>query len=475
MGGGDGSFLKDLSHGADTRASAALDAVLKTTKNPLQSTEPVSPVLSKTTSPEPPLKEAGESERPLVETLSHALKDSPVIVQRTERSTLRLLIFTKDASLISLGSHTQKRMLELSELFAELHCVVLTTKEAGIQEVSRISNTVWVYSTNSTYWWQSIFDARHIALEQLDFGGGFRADIVLSEDPFESGVAGFFIARKFNRPFQIHVFDNFYDPGFRYEDTYNNLRTFVAHLLIPRADCIRTRSRHLLERLTNDFKKRKDRMELLPLYYDLDAWKSAEPSFTLRERYPMFRFFLFHVSGMTSLSKTEDVIAGTARLLLQYPAVALVIVGDGPRYSALKRQVAMLKLQRQVIFEGMSRDLTPHFKTAHIYLHFSEDTEEEYLLLRAAASRIPIVGSMSGIGNELFLDGESAFLCPSGDTQCISEKIYRLFTDEPLRFQYRDLGDQIVFRSVEQDYATYLEAYRESIERCVLLGSYRKT
>jgi glycosyltransferase involved in cell wall biosynthesis len=400
-----------------------------------------------------------------------ARKRDPVLTHVSNRDGVRLLIFTRDETILNAESLARTRILELSGMFPEIHIVLLTVRRRDDRVTARIADNVWIYVTNSNSWWRMGFDAYNVAKEQLSFAGGFRADVIISEDPFEAGVAAYYIAEKFSRPLQVHVLEDIYDPAFKEADDENWIRQFMARFTLGRADCVRTRSEFLKERIIEEYKDLEGVTEALPIYHNLTTWRDISPSFDLHQRYPQFKFIILHVSGMQAHSYTDRVLNGAAFTLKRYPTVGLVIVGSGPMRAALEKQVITLGIQRQVVFESMQDDVISHMKTANILIHLSESAEEEDVLLKAATVKLPMIASASGLAGELFTDGESAFLCPQGDVGCISSRINTFLNENQARSRFALNAQEIIFERIEQDYGAYLEAYKTSIERCVAVRS----
>lgn len=384
----------------------------------------------------------------------------------SSREGVRLLLFTRDEDIMSADSLAQKRILELAQLFPEIHIVLLTVRRRDQELTARIASNVWVYITNSNYWWRTPFDAYRIAEEQLTFAGGFRADIVLADDPFESAAVAHFIADKYERPFQIHIHEDFYDPIFKEADPHNPLRLYIARYVIPRADCVRTRSAFIRDRIVETYPDLTPYTEVLPVYHNLTTWRDLPPTFSLHERYPQFKFIMLHVTSMQAHSHTERVLNGAAFTLNRYPTVGLVIVGSGPMRAALEKQVISLGIQRQVVFESVQQDIISHMKSANILIHLSESSEEEEIILQAAAAKLPMIAVQAGLAGELFVDGESAFLCPLGDVGCVSSRINAFLNENQARARFALNAYEAVFERIEQDYTAYLRAYTSSIERC---------
>jgi glycosyltransferase involved in cell wall biosynthesis len=207
--------------------------------------------------------------------------------------------------------------------------------------------------------------------------------------------------------------------------------------------------------------------EVLPVYHNLGTWRDLEPTFSLHERYPQFKFIMLHVTGMQAHSYTDRVLNSVAFTLNRYPTVGLIVVGSGPMRAALEKQVINLGIQRQVVFESSQQDIISHMKSANILIHLAESPQEEEVILQAATVKLPMIAVQGGLAGELFTDGESAFLCPSGDIGCVSSRINAFLNENQARARFALNAQETVFERIEQDYAAYMRAYTNSIERCI--------
>jgi glycosyltransferase involved in cell wall biosynthesis len=384
---------------------------------------------------------------------------------------VRLVWFTTDTDVFQSDSLAERRLRELSTLFNELHVIVLETRRRGGRPAVRLTDNVWLYSTQSRSLWWSPFDAARLAREQLAFAGGFRADVVVTDDPFEAGWAGYFTARRFERPLQVHVLTDYFSPDFAGADSFNGLRVSLAKHVIGKAACVRTKTVTLRDRFLYEHPHLKETVEVLPVYYDLAAWRDATPVLNVKELYPQFNFSIIHVTHFDPRSHTERVIHGVARTLLQYPTVGLIIIGTGPQRAAIEKLVVALGIQRQVVFVGATSDVLSYFKTANLFVQLSESAEDDPTVLQAACSKIPLILGNQGLPLELFPDGQSAFLCPVDDATCVSQRINQFLNDNLSRTTFALNAQEIVFSRIEQDYQLYLDAFKSSVERCVVTPS----
>jgi len=400
---------------------------------------------------------------------------APVVEYTSSRNQARLLVITTDVTVHEDSSGARTWLLDLERIFAEVHVIVLSTTALPSGETERISDAVWLYPVYSRFWWKMSFNAVRVARKELSFGDGFRPDIVIADDPFESGLAGRKIARIYKRSFQVHVRDDYFDTAFKKKNKQNKWRVRIAHRVMKQVTCVRTSSEYLRKRVVERYKLREAQVEVLPVYYDMPAWKQSAISVDVQEKYPQFKFTLLHISTMNPLSYTAAVIDGLYYILRQYSTIGLVIVGDGPDKTELEKRVAGYGLQDRIIFESAKDvDTLSYIKTSQVVIHTSEETTQDKIILQAAAAEVPIVCGNYGLASQLFIDEESVLMCPVDSPPCFGEKVNRLLNDNRLRHVLTMNARSEVEDRIEQDYSTYMNAYRSSIERCLVSLSEEK-
>ena len=401
--------------------------------------------------------------------IEDARKEAPILNTGFEREKVRLLLITKDATIIQEGSVSYRRVTDLRKMFLEIHIILLNYKEDDREApVLRLFDNVWLYTTNSSSWWKLSYDAYHLAEAQLVFSGGFRADVIVAEDLFEAGLAGWFLSEKYGRPLQLHLYEDFYDPAFIDMQDHPILYGWSVRYLLERVESVRTKTEFQRHAVIIENADLESRTELLPSYYNLEAWRDFVPTFNLREKYPQFKFIILHVSSMRANSHSKEALFGAAKLLRRYPTIGLIMVGNGPLRPMLERHAIALGLQKQIEFEPTPPEVLSYMKSAHILLHLSEDGSEDEVILEAAVAKLPMIANVSGLAGKLFIDGESACLCAPNDVACVADNINRYLNENQDRSRFALNASEIVFERIEQDYSAYLESYRSSIERCIV-------
>jgi glycosyltransferase involved in cell wall biosynthesis len=391
-----------------------------------------------------------------------------VLTYASARERIRILYLTTDRRVYEDGTETNRRILEFASMFAEVHVIVLEAGRPEVRQTERIGEALWLYQARAGSWWRTPFAASRVARRELAFGGVFRPDLIIADNPFEAGFAGALLSGRYDRPLQVHVTTDFLDPTFAKRSWRAQIRRWMAGYAMHRAACARTRSEYLRERIVERYKKLRERVEVLPVFYDIEAWRAAAPVEDLRTKYPEFRFHIFHASPMTFEAAAGEVVDGLYYLLRQYPTIGLVIAGDGPARAGLVDTIARYELSRQIHIVSPDADVLSLVKTADAVIHTSAEPVLDRVALQAAIAEVPLVCGNRGLASELFIDEESMLMCPIDSPPCFGQKINRLLNDIVLRRQIAKAAREEVESRVKQDYPAYLRAYRASIEGCLV-------
>ena len=409
-----------------------------------------------------------EAEGPVeLEEVEAAKTGKQVLSSDTGRDMLRVLFITKETDILNTDSLALQRLSDLNTKFDEIHIIVLSRNSDERDDILRIGNRMWVYPTCSRYWWQTIYDAYKLAIQQLEFANSFRPDVVVSFDPFESGVVGLMLARKYKRSFQVHILDDFNDPTFIERDKNNDWRVFMAKLVLMFSKSVRVGSDDLLNQIEKKYRRLAGKVKLLPFYFDLDQIRDMEPRFNLKERYPQFSFLILTASPLTESAHVDLVLNSSFKTLQRAPVIGLIIVGNGPRRAYLEERALALNIADSVIFEPWTSDLISHLKTADVYLNFGTDRNSEKRILEVAAAGLPFISVATETLTTLFEGEEAGFLCPDGDFNTFSKNLDQILSNNSLRRNFSKNARSIVFQRLENNTNSYRLSYRNQIEEAL--------
>lgn len=104
-----------------------------------------------------------------------------------------------------------------------------------------------------------------------------------------------------------------------------------------------------------------------------------------------------------------------------------------PYTKFLEELINQFGLSNQVKFLGHISNLASLYNALDILVIPSENEAFSIVCLEAMVSRCPVIASEVGGLAELVKEGETGLLFPVGDSQTLSEKLYKLLSDDQLR------------------------------------------
>jgi len=150
---------------------------------------------------------------------------------------------------------------------------------------------------------------------------------------------------------------------------------------------------------------------------------------------------------------------------LRYVDGHLVIIGSGPRRSALERAIAVAGLHDRVTLLGDVSDVQPYYHACDVFVLPSVDRSEAFgiVQLEAMAATKPVVNTDVGSGVTFVSpDGETGIAVTPADSRALADAINRLLNDPPLRERLGQAGRarvRAVF-GVEAMVQSTLDVYR---------------
>lgn len=377
-----------------------------------------------------------------------------------EKSDIKVLSIGSDRNLFVEGSGVSERIKEYGSMVKELHIVVMSTGAHGLKE-KKLGENVWLYPTNSLTRWLYPFSAARIG-KRLIYERKFvrGRSVITAQDPFECGLAGLMVKKKWRIPLEIQLHTNPFSPYFA--GFLNNVRKNMAEKVLRAADSIRVVSQELKQKLTAESLGLKAGISVLPIFVDVERIEEGHISFDVHARFG-WHFVMLCASRLASEKNLSLAIETLARVRASFPDAGLVIVGSGPEESRLKSLARKLGVDRNVAFEGWQENLSSYYKTASVFLQTSFFEGYGLALVEAGLSGLPVISTPVGIAAELDA-GKDLYICPQGDAGCFSAAVMDLLEHnhkrENLRLNMkRSLGQKLLSKS---DYMAQIKANWES-------------
>jgi len=406
----------------------------------------------------------GKEEDSGIKTLSaqEAMSQAPVFQSGTERDITRVLFISQNTALLNPSQQTLDGYLDLASLFDEVHILILRTGIPSRNPVLRVSDKMWMYTVSTKYWWQATEAGLSVLDEQLVFASGFRPDLIVARDPFESARVAYKAGEKYGKPTQLHILSDY---------TKENV-SFWCRLLtrftIPHFASVRTVTSAMQSYLQKHFVI--SDVSTLPRYQNYADLITSDESVDLKHTYRPHIFFLLYVGNLNHESTLHRAL-DASRFTLKNPRVAMVVLGDGVAKNEFVKRTKILEVQEQVIFESKVKDPIAYLKSAHILVVTDTDGDSDELVLKAAACGIPMVMARNEKREDIFVHGESAFLCDANDIQAFTDNIDILQNNIEIRESFIKNAQAIIKRTFHGNQDEYRESYRTSIEQAFFIDA----
>lgn len=191
------------------------------------------------------------------------------------------------------------------------------------------------------------------------------------------------------------------------------------------------------------------------------------------------------IAGIAArLNPVKDIatlIRGFARAHAQFPALRLLIAGDGEEMANLKALAASLGVADAVCFAGWLSDTDSFYNALDINTLTSISETFPYALTEGARAGLPTVSSQVGGVSYLIDHGANGFLFPPGDDKALAGHLLTLARDADLR---KTMGRKLYEKakrefSIEATIQRQLEIYEAILryekhgrDQVVICGAY---
>jgi glycosyltransferase involved in cell wall biosynthesis len=368
-----------------------------------------------------------------------------------------------DKGIFREGSRSLERLREYSIIADKIFVVVWTRKKD--QPIS-FNDKLFVFPTNSccrpTYYFDSLKIVRKILKQN-------KIDLISSQDPFEAGLAGWFISWFYKITFQLQVHTDFLSPYFRKESLLNKIRVMLAKFLIPRANCLRVvseriRRSFLKELVVGEREKVRPRIIVLPIFVNVKKIQEASVKTDLHKKYPQFDFIILMASRLTKEKNIGLAIESMAEITKKYPKTGLIVAGEGPEKENLKSQISNLKINENIKIEEWTNDLISYYKTADLFLLTSNYEGYGMAVVEAMAAGCSVIMTDVGLAGEVLIDKKDGIVVPVGNKEELIESILNLIENPDLRAELiKNASKTLDFWPSREK---YLMAYRDSWLLC---------
>jgi glycosyltransferase involved in cell wall biosynthesis len=190
-------------------------------------------------------------------------------------------------------------------------------------------------------------------------------------------------------------------------------------------------------------------------YRPEDRKKIKEELFHAKEN----TFIIISVAELHERKGQEFLIKAIPAVVEKYPNVKLVLVGEGPNKSNLKKLVKELGIERHVTFTGKQKEIAKLLKSSNIFVLPSK--REAFGLVNAEAMicGLPIVASKVGGIPEIVKDEETGILVEPQNHEEITKALLILIENPEIRKTLGEAGEKRVLEKFDAKIMT--EKYKK--------------
>jgi len=362
---------------------------------------------------------------------------------------MRVLMISLDRTLLGVdySGDVLERHKKYANLAGQLDIVVFSKK--GFKK-RKVNENLRIYPTNSKSKLTYVLNAYEI-IRSIYWPDKF--DLVVCQDPFLTGLAGWIIKKRFKVPLLIHFHGDFWDNKYWLIEKgrwwFNWFFLILSKFLIKRADGIRVVSSGIKDKLIKKgIDKRK--IKVIPTPVDLEKFVRCDPVKVkkLRKNHKN-RKVIINV-GRKDPSKDYKILYKAINLVYQdYKKLAFWQIGNND-YLPEK-----IKADENLISTSINKinqkELTNYYHASDIYVSSSCSESFGKVLIEAMAAGLPVVATETTGSKEIIKDGENGFLVSIGDSESLAKKILFLLNNPDKAKEMSQAGRKIVREKFNQD------------------------
>ena len=343
------------------------------------------------------------------------------------------------------------RQRRYAERLGRLDIVVFTRHASGLAQ-RELAPNVAAYPTNSRCSLSYVPDALGVSRRvQLDRG---RMDLVIAQDPFLTGLAGYVLARRWRIGLNVQLFSSFFDnTHWLSERPINRLLNVLGKWVVRAADTVRVESAIEKQHLTA-LGVPAGRVWVIPILYDLERFAQADGT-AIRARYldaPYTEMVLF-VGRLAPEKDIPALLRAVPRLADLRPGARVIIVGRGGEEDALRQMAAELELGDRVVFVGgvRGKELPAYFHACDVFVLPSIYEGIPTVLVEAAAAGKPVVSTRTRNVDDIVIHEQTGLIVPVRDPTELASALARVLSDPGRARRMGQAGRQLVHARFAQE------------------------
>ena len=311
-----------------------------------------------------------------------------------------------------------------------LDIIVMNKKNIAQADNLKIAKNVKAYPTNSWsrffYFWNAYRLGRKIFQKN-------NYDLIVCQDPFLTGLAGFLLKRKIKVKLIIHLHGDFLNNFYWFkENWFNPFLMLIGKFVIKKADTIRVVSQGILDKLVKiGIDKKKIYKISTPVDLEKFSKFNKEKVLEIKNKYENKKIILF-VGRLVKSKNLLLLIDSFKQVLKEYQNTVLLIIGDGEQKEILNKEIEEKKLENEVFLLGAinHNELPNYYKASEFFVLPSTNESFGKVLIEASAMGKPSVVSDTVGAREIIQKNKTGFIVLINNKKELTEKILLLLKNK---------------------------------------------
>lgn len=355
--------------------------------------------------------------------------------------------------MLDKNSVTAKRILDYGDLL-EKYFVVAPSKENKKLDLSDKVRICGSGGNNRVRQLFNIYKKSKKIIKQE------KCDVITTQDPFEVGLIGLLLSRKFKIGLNVQEHGDFFSQKYwRQERLLHFFRYFLGIFIIKRANSIRVVSQKIKNYLVENLRIKEDKIIIVPVY--TKPIKQERPRKGLRKK-----FIFLNLGRFVKQKNLPLLLKAFARIAEKHRQAKLLLIGRGPEEKLLKNMRSELRIEPQVEFLDWTDNIYDYYLKADAYVLSSNYEGWGRVIIEAAITRLPVIMTDVGCAGEAVINEESALISSIDNLDKLTQNMTRVIEDRELRERLANNA----FNAVNKlpDKQEILDLYKKSWELALI-------
>ncbi len=334
----------------------------------------------------------------------------------------------------------RQRQFDYAKQLVAFSLIVYSHRELACK-AEKWADNLWIYPTDSKNKTTFILDALKISSQLCQQR---KIDVITTEDPFTTGLVGYWLKKRHGIPLNVQVHNDFCDNSYWISiRRINKLFNMLGKFILKRADTIRVGTQYEKKKLSKLLKIKEDKISVIPVNSDIRRFQAIDCRY-VREKYLQARFDrLLLFTGRLVLQKDIQTLLRAFQIVVsKRPLTLLLIVGSGREEGGLKKITLDFGIQNNVIFTGsIDHSLIPEYVSACDVYTISSIFEGTCIAMaEAMAAGKPVVATRFAGAMDLIEDGKNGYVVEQKNYKEMAERILFLLGNPDIAKKMGECG-----------------------------------